>query len=125
MWDVMPTACELAGAPVPLQTDGISLVPTLTGVGEQREHDYLYWEFNENIYLEKTEYKQAVRMGDWKGIHYVDTGLFELYDLKSDPGERRNVATEHPAVVEELLALMAEAHVPSERFPLLPSERSK
>lgn len=125
MWDMMPTACELTGAPVPPQTDGISLVPTLTGVGEQREHNYLYWEFNENIYLEKTEYKQAVRMGKWKGILYLDEDRFELYDLEADVAERENVASDYPQVVAEIREIMREAHVPNENFPLLPEERAR
>ena len=44
-WDMLPTFAEAAGAVTPANTDGISLLPTLTGQGLQSEHEYLYWEY--------------------------------------------------------------------------------
>jgi len=122
-WDVMPTLCEIAGATVPAQTDGISFLPTLLGKNQER-HDYLYWEFNESIQGQKNEYKQAVRLGDWKGIYYIDPDRFELYNLERDISEQHDVAKDHPALVEKMKEIMKEAHVPSERFPLLRNERN-
>lgn len=43
---MLPTISELAGVPVAYSIDGISLVPTLLGSGEQEQHEYLYWEFH-------------------------------------------------------------------------------
>ena len=97
-WDVMPTLCDITGAPIPEQTDGISFLPTLVGE-EQANHEYLYWEFNENIYGKKTEFKQAVRKGDWKGIYYVDEERFELYNLKNDISEQEELSAKHPEIV--------------------------
>ena len=121
-WDVMPTLCEIAGAPIPSQTDGISFLPTLLGK-KQEQHGYLYWEFNESIHGEKNEYKQAVRLDDWKGIYYIDPDRFELYNLRQDISEQYDVAEDHPSLVEKMKGMMKEAHVPSERFPLLQCER--
>jgi len=42
-WDVMPTFAELAGIKPPAPIDGISMVPTLLGRGEQARHSYLYF----------------------------------------------------------------------------------
>ena len=42
-WDIMPTFAELAGIKPPAPIDGISMVPTLLGRGEQAEHKYLYF----------------------------------------------------------------------------------
>lgn len=123
-WDVMPTLCEIAGAPIPSQTDGISFLPELKGE-EQKKHEYLYWEFNEDIYKKKNQFKQAVRMGKWKGIYYVDQGSFELYNLKDDISEQTNLADKHPEVVNSMREIMNEAHVPNDRFPLLKEERAK
>jgi arylsulfatase A len=123
-WDVMPTLCDIAGAPIPSQTDGISFLPALHGK-KQQQHDYLYWEFNEDIYKRKNEYKQAVRLGDWKGIYYIDPDRFELYDLNRDISEQHDVADDHPDLVEQMREIMKEAHVPSERFPLLKNERNE
>ncbi len=123
-WDVMPTLCDIAGAPIPSTTDGISFLPTLNG-NEQPKHEYLYWEFDEDIYKKKGNYKQAVRMGDWKGIYYIDKEKFELYNLKNDVAERFNVAEQNQPIRVKIEKIMKDAHVPNERFPLLKSERKK
>jgi arylsulfatase A-like enzyme len=113
-WDVMPTLCELAGCPAPDGIDGISFAPTLLG-REQPKHDYLYWEFTSK--RDKTgQGKQAVRMGQWKGIQSGSN--FQLYNILEDVGETRNLAESHPEVVDEIKAIMSQAHVDSELFPL-------
>ena len=96
-WDVMPTLCEIAGAPIPVQTDGKSFLPTLKGEA-QKQHEFLYWEFNENIHKEKGHYKQAVRLQNWKGIYDINEDRFELYNTGRDISETNNVAPEHPAI---------------------------
>jgi arylsulfatase A-like enzyme len=120
-WDVLPTVCELAGVPIPENTDGISFLPEMLGK-EQKAHKSLYWEFNETTDFKKTQYKQAVRKGKWKGIYYVREDKFELYDLSEDLGETNDVSSEHPQLVKELRGIMNQAHVPSERFPLTKEE---
>ena len=45
IWDWMPTFAEMAGVPAPSWCDGVSLLPTLTGSGTQRDKGYLYFEF--------------------------------------------------------------------------------
>jgi len=112
--DVMPTLCEIAGAKTPKDIDGISFLPTLTGKGEQKTHDFLYWEF--------PGYggQQAVRMGEWKAIrqnmHKGNTTL-QLFNLAKDVGETTDVAAANPAIVERMLAIMREQHTPSQLFP--------
>jgi arylsulfatase A-like enzyme len=54
-----------------------------------------------------------VRRGDWKLIRFFCDGpeqadRFELYNLKEDLGETKNLATEHPEKVKELDALISE-----------------
>jgi hypothetical protein len=44
----------------------------------------------------------AVRSGDLKLIEFFDDGRVELYNLRDDPGEQRNVTAELPARTEEL-----------------------
>jgi arylsulfatase A-like enzyme len=115
-WDFLPTCCELAGVPAPPGIDGISFLPTLLGQpARQRKHAHLYWEFHEQ------GKKQAVRLGEWKGIRLNvaknPDGPIELYHLRDDLGEERNVATEHPEIVNQITAVMAAARVPSEHWP--------
>ncbi len=110
-WDFLPTAAQLAAVPAPPGLDGRSLVPTLRGRGTQRRQEYLYWEFHEGGST------QAVRHGDWKAIRPVGRPL-ELYDLKTDPGETRNVAADHPEEVAATEAYLATARTVSPKWPL-------
>lgn len=110
--DLLPTLVELAGGGVEAELDGVSLVPTLTGRGEQEEHELLYWEYAG---------QQAIRVGRWKAVRAKlrkgDLTL-ELYDLEADPAESKDVAALHPDVVRRIEALLAREHVLSEVFPL-------
>ncbi|GHU98622.1 arylsulfatase [Bacteroidia bacterium] len=113
-WDMLPTMAELAGVELPGPTDGISILPTLTGKGAQGEHPYLYWEFHE------LGGRVAVRMGRWKGVMLNvserEKATFELYDLSVDRHEDHNVAVEHPEVVQKIKEIMRTARTPSEVF---------
>ncbi|MCB9873363.1 MAG: arylsulfatase [Planctomycetaceae bacterium] len=106
--DMLPTLAQLAGVDAPA-TDGLSLVATLLGEGEQVQHDYMYWEF-----LEKGG-RQAVLQGKWKGIR-LDTdknpnGPIELYDISEDIEEANNIADQYPDIVAKIAAIMRDAHV--------------
>jgi len=110
-WDFLPTACDLAGVKVPA-TDGISLVPTITGKGEQKKHDFLYWEFHEG------GSKQAVRYRDWKAIRPAPGQALLLYDTKSDVSESTDVAEKNPAVVKVIEEYLKGARTESTDFHL-------
>lgn len=112
-YDVMATLGELTGFETPRDTDGISFLPTLLSNGKQLDHDYLYWEF--------PEYggQVAIRMGDWK---VVRTNLkdnkkqptLELYNLKKDPSETKNVAEQHPEIIEKAATFFKQEHTEPE-----------
>ena len=114
-WDVLPTCCELAGADAPKDIDGISMVPTFLG-RRQKKHDVLYWEFHEQ------GKKQAVRMGNWKGIRLnvakKPDGPIELYNLRNDIGEKKNVADRHPEIVAKIEKYMKSERTPSEHWKM-------
>jgi len=114
-YDVMPTLCEIAGCPVPKEIDGLSILPTLLGKGEQKNHEFLYWEF--------PSYggQQAVRMSDWKGVRQglrKGATAIQLYNLADDIGEKHDLAAKHPDIVARIEKIMQEQHVPSAIFPL-------
>ncbi len=117
-YDLMPTFCDVAGIDNYVQRytnprlendwfDGISIYPTLTGEGEQVQHDHLYWEFHETNML-------AVRKGNWKMV--VKAGKCMLYDLATDLHEDNDVAVQHPDVVQELKDAIRKEHVESSIF---------
>jgi len=99
-WDIMPTCCDLAGVEAPPGIDGISMAPTLLGKPErQKPHDYLFW-----IYTGT----RTVRKGHWKAIGWPPR--FKLFNLKTDPGETKDVYAENPEVAEQIRAIMVEAY---------------
>ncbi|GGK05259.1 arylsulfatase [Parabacteroides faecis] len=111
-WDVMPTLAELTGVTLPEAGDGISFLPTLLSEGEQKQHDYLYWEFHE------LNGREALRSGNWKLIRQPVVGetILELYDLSSDIHEDNNLSQQNPEKVKELEVLMDGARTESPLF---------
>ncbi len=118
-YDLMPTFLEIAGvaaADIPAKLDGVSLVPTLKGEPDkQKRHEFLYWEF--------TGYggQFAVRLGKYKAVRRNliknPDAPFELYDLEADPTEQRDIAADHPEMVERAKDVMRREHVNSKEFP--------
>ena len=114
-WDVFPTFGNLIEADIPKGLDGISFLPTLVdNTQEQKEHEYLYWEFHEK------GGRQAVRMGDWKAVKYNvlndPSASIELYNLREDISEHNNVALTHPDIILKLEKIFKEARTPSDVF---------
>jgi arylsulfatase A-like enzyme len=116
--DLMPTAAALAGVSAPSAADGVSLLPLLLG-GRAPRREFLYWEFHEGGFA------QAARVGSWKAVRKGVGGAVELYDLKTDPGETRDVASRHPALVRRAEEIMRREHVESEDWPLSAPNASK
>ncbi len=116
--DLMATACELSGAPLPKNLDSVSFLPTLKGeTDKQAKHDFLYWEFYERTF------RQAVVVENWKLIRSgMDDERIELYDLSKDVHEDKNLAKEKPELAKKFLAMMEKAHLP---HPNWPTPRSK
>jgi arylsulfatase len=107
--DIMPTLLEVAGAAYPKTNEGHDVPPlmgkswgpVLSGKAEspRTEQDYIAWEVFGN---------RAVRQGDWK-IRWLfkpmGKGEWELYNIASDPTERKDLAAERPDKLKALLAL--------------------
>ena len=106
--DLLPTFAEIAGARSPADIDGISILPELIGEAaagrKQAQHEYLYWEF-----VGQT----AVRMGDWKAVQPKPNAAWELYDLRTDVSESRNLAATRPEILAQLQAHARAAHAPA------------
>jgi len=122
--DVAPTILELAG----VTADGLSgrsLLPLLDddprsaeGVASLRINRKKYFRpFRER----RGDLNVAVRDASWKAIWNADLAQVELFDLASDPGEERNVATQHPerakAMADEARQWLARCRSRAERAP--------
>src|SRR5207237_2716908 len=109
-WDFLPTVAEIAQVKAPEKIDGISLVPTLLGKSQTNRHDFLYWEFHER------GFQQAARTSDWKAVRPQAGEALELYNLKSDPGEKKDVAKENPEVVARMETYFKSARTETDRW---------
>ncbi|HEX5177437.1 MAG TPA: sulfatase/phosphatase domain-containing protein, partial [Chthoniobacteraceae bacterium] len=110
-WDFLPMMAELVQRPVPQGLDGISVLPALLD-RKPIAHPPLYWEFHER------GFDQAARIDDWKVVRIGVKSRLELYDLRQDPGESRNVAAEHPEVVTKFENYLLTARVDSALWPI-------
>jgi uncharacterized sulfatase len=107
----LPTAAALAGATPPAGIDGIDVMPALRGERKTRP-GYLYWE---NI---QTVFAQAVRVGDLKAVRHDPTAPIQVYDLRADPGESRDLASARPDFVARAAGLFRTARTESEHWPV-------
>jgi arylsulfatase len=109
-YDILPTLCDIAGANIPNEIDGISFKNTLLN-SKQKTHDFLYWEF--------PSYKgqQAVRLSKWKGIrkNIFDGNMeIELYNLEDDILEENDLSKEYPDIIKRIEKIMIQEHETSE-----------
>jgi arylsulfatase A len=125
--DWFPTIAEIVRGDVALKSqpstlnswDGESFAKTLRGE-KQPEREFLYREFP------NYDGWQSVRAGDWKLVrsnlkprpkNAGATPKTELFNLKTDPAETRDLSAQHPEVVARLMKLAAAQHIRSELFP--------
>ena len=120
--DIFPTILDLAGLEKPKNLDGRSLLPLLKGQRAEH-HDHLVWAQNRTKYV--------IRKGDWKLTNNVSwdhrafviqengdvveapedykySGEPQLFNLKADISESKNLIAEHPEIAEQLRKLYAE-----------------
>ncbi len=90
--DYAPTFLELAGAPVPDDIQGVSLMPLLKGEHPDSWRQSLYYHFYEHPAEHMVKRHYGVRTDRYKLIHfYRDIDVWELYDLQEDPHEMHNL----------------------------------
>jgi len=108
--DLYPTILDAAGLPVNLPQsgtnqsgtlDGISLMPLLKHPDDHLSRKTLYWHYPH--YYPTTTPVSAIRSGDWKLLEYLEDGSTELYNLRDDLSEQKNLAGTHPERTDRLL----------------------
>ncbi len=108
--DLAPTFLELAGAEVPDDMHGVSLVPLFRGEHPSDWRTSLYYHFYEYPAEHMVMRHFGVRTDRYKLIHFYGGGdFFELYDLRNDPAEMHNIygAEGYDAITDSLKAEMA------------------
>ena len=96
--DMAPTILELAGVKGPTEIQGKSILPILKGTAKNWRTSFLSEYFTEKN-TPRVPNWQAVRDSEWKYIHYTDLeGMDELYNVKSDPGEMKNLIHDAPKI---------------------------
>lgn len=112
--DLYPTLLDLAGLgrPEGQILDGVSLVPVLRGMALPKR-ERLFWHFP--CYVGRATPASAVREGDYKLLEFFeDGGRVELYNLRTDPNEERDLAASQPArakaLAQTLRAWQQETH---------------
>lgn len=122
-WDMLPTFCELASVKPPGEIDGISILPTLTGSGDQKRHEYLYWEFYEK------GGRKAARWENWKAVQNDikknPNAPIAIYDLSTDIAEQNDLSAAQPELVNKAKAIFKEAHTPSPNWSWKPESKKK
>ena len=111
--DLLPTFCSLAGIPLnkDLAIDGLDMSTALLGTPMKRSKP-LMWEYRYSPWgrhLQKSP-ALAIRDGDWKLMMNPDRSRVELYNLKANPCEVDNMASENPDVVERMSRQLLDWH---------------
>lgn len=109
--DFYPTLLEMAGLPLrPEQhIDGVSLVPLLKGDANFHRGP-MVWHYHDQL-PENRPYSEpgsAIRIGDWKYLRFYEDAREELYNLKDDIGEAKNLIDRMPEKAAELKAKLTE-----------------
>ena len=104
--DFFPTILDMIGRGVPDDRglEGVSLAPLLRG--EAIDDRALYWHFPHYSNHGMQSPGGAVRAGDYKLLEYFDNNSVQLFNLRDDIGEQKNLAKAQPAKVAELRAML-------------------
>lgn len=105
--DIYPTFLELAQAPAPKHVlDGESLVTLFRTPKGQLKRDAIFQHFPGYLGAGQNSWRTTpvslIHAGDWKLMEFLEDGRLELYNLREDIGETKNLAQEMPDKTKEL-----------------------
>jgi arylsulfatase A-like enzyme len=102
--DLFPTVCEAAAAPQPTGLDAVSFLPTLLGSPQSAAERSQYFVRREGGALYGGKTIEALIRGGWKLVQDSPFTPLELFNLRTDPEETKNVAGNEPEVFKALSA---------------------
>lgn len=106
LYDLVPTLCDFAGIEPAQEIDGKSLVPILRGEAS---------EVRQSLFTSYKDCQRAIRSGRWKLIVYPQAHRVQLFDLKDDPHEIRDLS-ENPEFAQHIAALWKGLAVEQQRY---------
>ena len=118
--DIMPTLLDLCGVACPTGVQGRSLVPLLAGAPAAEDKESVLVQERQAPDLAargldpEATTMVGVRTSEWKLVHYPGQPFGELYNLRDDPGEFRNLWADAPAPRREMEHLLMERWLASQ-----------
>ena len=105
--DVFSTVVDMVGLKDSTPRDGVSLVPLLRETGGLKQRD-LFWHYphHQHYQLGGAMPYGGIRSGDYKLIEFFNDMHVELYDIKNDIGEQKDLAKAQPERVQAMRALL-------------------
>ena len=106
-FDFYSTIAATVGLPIPKHCDGVNLLPFLNDKKKGDPHEYLFWLNNEPGDAVR-RHLIAVRWKHWRLYKKYDKDPWQLFDLKSDPREEKDLANKYPELVQQLASKHAD-----------------
>ena len=104
-FDIFSTFLEIAGAPIPVGTDAVSLLPLIEGKPMPAHRDLYFVRREGGAAYQGKDYHALIR-DDWKLLQNNPFMPLELYNLTDDPGEKNNRATTEKARFNDMAAAL-------------------
>ena len=98
--DFFPTLADALGQTEVPRHDGVSLLPLLENPKASLNREALFWHYPH--YYPRMTPASAIRAGDWKLIQYYEDNRLELFNLKTDPAETKNLAASQSSKTKAL-----------------------
>jgi len=102
-FDFYSTIARMATPGIPEHCDGVDLIPHLKGDRNDPAHEYLFWLNNQPDDAVR-RHLIAVRWKHWRLYRKYRTDPWQLFNLRSDPEEKHNIATQHPEIARQMAA---------------------
>lgn len=104
-FDLFPSSLEAAGVNIPDGLDAVSLMPLLKGMALPGARELYFVRREGGVKYGGKSYEALIR-GDWKLLQNDPYSPLELYNIKNDPQETRNVVSDQKKIVNELSAAL-------------------
>ena len=100
-FDFYSTIASAIGQAIPKHCDGVDLLPYLRGDKKGDAHKFIYW-LNSQEDDAVRRHLVAARWKDWRLYKKYAEDTWQLFDLKADPREEKDMATQYPEIVEDM-----------------------